>query len=427
MSIFLQGVLQLKRLSILSLAFVLLLSMALVGCASKDTASNSGDNKDATIINFLHWRGEDTEVFNGLIEKFEQENPSINVEMNVLPSDSYIANASATLLSGEGADVFASFPGSQFEALQESGAYVDLSNEAFIDRFSESLLGAGEKDGKQLAVPYQLVYNIPVYNKGIFEKLGIEPPTDWEGFLKVSEILKENGYDPILFAGDISPSQFINPMVMNNQPSDDTFAKLEKGEEKLTNEWFVKTLSQIQELNDKGYFQKDPLGTKKEGAAALFAQEKGAILALGSYMMSTVKQQNPEIEQGLLSPITVPEGEMKYEGIHTSTFMLGVNAKSEHQEEALKFIEFLTQPDIAAEYANGTGQMLTLNDIQYDSSELTETAKWLEKKTLFQPRYTISKEQVSKAIEIAVQDVLSGVEPKEAAKKAQEEVSRAIK
>jgi raffinose/stachyose/melibiose transport system substrate-binding protein len=93
----------------------------------------------------------------------------------------------------------------------------------------------------------------------------------------------------------------------------------------------------------------------------------------------------------------------------------------------LKFIEFLTQPDIAAEYANGTGQMLTLNDIQYDSPELTETAKWLEKKTLFQPRYTISKEQVSKAIEIAVQDVLSGVEPKEAAKKAQEEVNRAIK
>jgi raffinose/stachyose/melibiose transport system substrate-binding protein len=207
--------------------------MALVGCASKDTASNSGDNKDATTINFLHWRGEDTEVFNGLIEKFEQENPSIHVEMNVLPSDSYIANASATLLSGEGADVFASFPGSQFEALQESGAYVDLSNEAFIDRFSESLLGAGEKDGKQLAVPYQLVYNIPVYNKGIFEKLGLEPPTDWEGFLKVSDVLKENGYDPILFAGDISPSQFINPMVMNNQPSDDHVCKIRKGRRKI--------------------------------------------------------------------------------------------------------------------------------------------------------------------------------------------------
>ncbi|MFP3126129.1 extracellular solute-binding protein [Ectobacillus funiculus] len=407
-----------------------MLGSILGGCSSSkesSASSDGGDSKNKTTINFLHWRGEDTKVFDNIIEEFEKENPSIHVEMNVLPSDSYIANASATLLSGKGADVFASFPGSQFEALQDSKAYVDLTGQAFIGNFSEGLLGAGKKDGKQWAVPYQLVYNIPVYNKGIFDKLGLEPPKDWEGFLKVSKTLKENGYAPILFAGDVSPSQFINPMVMNNQPSDDAFKKLEAGEEKLTNDWFVKTLSQIKELNDKGYFQKDPLGTKKEGAAALFAQEKGAMLALGSYMMSTVKTQNPNIKQGLLSPITVSEGAMKYEGIHTATFMLGVNAKSQHQKEALKFIEFLTKPEIAAEYANGTGQMLTVKDVKYTSPELIETAKWLEKKTLFQPRYTISKEQVSKAIETAVQDVLSGVEPKEAAKKAQDEVNRAIK
>ncbi|WP_410777742.1 ABC transporter substrate-binding protein [Ectobacillus funiculus] len=412
------------------LTSVLMLGSILGGCSSSkesSASSDGGDSKNKTTINFLHWRGEDTKVFDNIIEEFEKENPSIHVEMNVLPSDSYIANASATLLSGKGADVFASFPGSQFEALQDSKAYVDLTGQAFIGNFSEGLLGAGKKDGKQWAVPYQLVYNIPVYNKGIFDKLGLEPPKDWEGFLKVSKTLKENGYAPILFAGDVSPSQFINPMVMNNQPSDDAFKKLEAGEEKLTNDWFVKTLSQIKELNDKGYFQKDPLGTKKEGAAALFAQEKGAMLALGSYMMSTVKTQNPNIKQGLLSPITVSEGAMKYEGIHTATFMLGVNAKSQHQKEALKFIEFLTKPEIAAEYANGTGQMLTVKDVKYTSPELIETAKWLEKKTLFQPRYTISKEQVSKAIETAVQDVLSGVEPKEAAKKAQDEVNRAIK
>ncbi|MCM3570569.1 ABC transporter substrate-binding protein [Neobacillus mesonae] len=404
----------------------MVLSLALAGCSSKDSSTDAKDSAKHTIT-FLHWRGEDTEVFNKIIAEFEKANPDIKVEMNVLPSDSYIANASATLLSGKGSDVFASFPGSQFEALQDSGVYADLSNESFLSKFSESLIEAGKSDGKQLAVPYQLVYNIPVYNKGIFKKLNLDVPKDWNSFLKVSKTLKDNGYDPILFAGDVSPSQFINPMVMNNEPTDDAFPKLETGEEKLTNDWFVKTLSQIKELNDKGYFQKDPLGTKKEGAAALFAQEKGAILALGSYMMSAVKQQNPNIEQGLLSPITVDASQMKYEGIHTATFMLGVNAKSKNQAEAKKFIEFLTDPKIAAEYANGTGQMLTLKDVKYDSPELTESAKWLDKKTLFQPRYTLKKEQVSKAIETAVQDVLSGVEPEKAAKKAQEEVDRAIK
>jgi raffinose/stachyose/melibiose transport system substrate-binding protein len=416
----------LKKKMALLLTSALIFGAALTGCGSSESSGNANDDSKNKIT-FLHWRGEDKDVFDKLIADFEKKNPDIDVEMNILPSDSYISNASATLLSGKGADVFASFPGSQFDALQGSNVYTDLSNEPFLENFSEGLMGAGQKDGQQLAVPYQLVYNIPVYNKGIFEKLNLEAPKDWNEFLKVCKTLKENGYDPILFAGDVSPSQFINPMVMNNEPTDDAFPKLETGEEKLTNDWFVKTLAQIKELNDKEYFQKDPLGTKKDGTAALFAQEKGAILALGSYMMSTVKQQNPDIKQGLLSPITVEQSEMKYEGIHTATFMLGVNAKSENQADAKKFIEYLTDPQAASEYASGTGQMLTLKEVSYDSPELAETAQWLNKKTLFQPRYTLKKEQVSKAIETAVQDVLSGVEPKKAAKKAQEEVDRAIK
>ncbi|RBW67377.1 ABC transporter substrate-binding protein [Bacillus taeanensis] len=414
-----------KKLALI-LSLVFLLSTVLVGCGSKESGAGE-ESSDKKTINFVHWRGEDTEAFNEIIKKFEAANPNIHVEMNVFPSESYQAQIQATLLSGKGADVFATMPGSYFEALQEAGVYADLSNQEILNSFSEGLITAGQADGKQLALPYQLVYNIPVYNKGIFEKLGLEPPTDWNGFLEVCKVLKENGYDPILFSGDISPGQFINPMIMNNQPVDDAFHQVELGNEKLTNDWFVKTLSQIKELNDNGYFQDAALGTKKEGAAALFAQEKGAMLAHGSYMMATVKSQNPEIEQGLLAPITVDESEMKYEGIHTATFMLGVSNKSAYQEEALKFIEFLASPEIAAEYANTTGQLLTVKDVNYDSPELAESGKWLEKKTLFQPRYMITNEQVSKAIQVAIEDVISGVEPKEAAEKAQKEVDRVIK
>ncbi|MFZ5752873.1 MAG: extracellular solute-binding protein, partial [Bacillota bacterium] len=161
--------------------------------------------------------------------------------------------------------------------------------------------------------------------------------------------------------------------------------------------------------------------------AALFAQEKGAMLAQGSYMMASNKQANPNLKQGLLAPITVSADKMKYEGIHTATFMIAINKDSKNVEAAKKFMAFLFKPEIAAEYANATGQMLTISGVQYKTEELMEQAKWLEKKTLFQPRYMITVSEVEKAIVNSIMDVIGGMAPEKAALKAQQEVDRVIK
>ena len=168
-------------------------------------------------------------------------------------------------------------------------------------------------------------------------------------------------------------------MIMNNEPTNNALHEVETGKRKLTDEWFIKTLSQIKELNDKGY-SKRCSWYEKESAAALFAQEKGAMLAQGSYMMATVKQQNPKIDQGLLAPITVDQDKAKYEGVHTTTFLLGVAEKSKHKEAAKKFLTFLADPKISSEYANATGQLLTVKDVKYDSPELKESANGKTKK-----------------------------------------------
>lgn len=405
------------------LMLFLTLSILIAGCSK---SSESSGKADQVTINFTHWRGEDTKAFNEIIAKFEKENPTIKVDMTIFPSDSYQSQIQGSLLSGEGIDVFASFPGSQFNTIQKASGFAKLTDEKLLSSFDEKLIQVGKVANDQYALPYQLVYNIPVYNKDIFNKLNLEVPKSWDEFLTVSETLKKNGYTPILFSGDVSPSQFINPMIMNNQPTENALHEVELGKRKLTDDWYVKTLSQIKELNDKGYFQRDALGTKKESAAALFAQEKGAMLAQGSYMMATVKQQNPKINQGLLAPITVDEKDAVYEGVHTTTFLLGIAEKSKHKEAAETFLAFLAEPEIASEYANATGQLLTTKDVSYKSPELEESAKWTEKKTVFQPRFTILNERVTKAVETSVQDVLSGVSPTEAAKKAQGEVDRVV-
>lgn len=400
----------------LLLSAVLLLSGVLAACGGgSDNAANG-----KVTISFLHWRGEDTQAFQKIIDQFEAKNPNIVVDMQTLTSDQYQTTAQAKLTDGSVGDVFASFPGSQFAALSKAGLFTDLSSESFVKNYNASLIDSGKQDGKQLALPYQLVYNQPIYNKAIFEKYNLTPPKDWDGFLKLCQTLKDNGIIPIAFAGgDIGPGQFMNTMVMNNEPSEDIFTKVEAGQAKLTDEFWVKTLTQFKELNDKSYFQSNSLGTKDAAAGALFIQGKAAMLASGSYQLAQNAKQNPELQQGLLAPITVSADQAKYEGVHTSTFMLAVNSRSKHPEEAKKFLEFLSQPDIAGQYANATGQNVTLNDVTYDSPELKIVQEWADKKTLFQPRFTILNAENQKAVTNSIQAVLGGATPEQAAQDAQ--------
>ncbi|WP_281888558.1 ABC transporter substrate-binding protein [Paenibacillus sp. YYML68] len=406
------------------------------GTAPGGTSSTGSDNKaqetpkedKKVTISFIHWRGEDTKVFDEIIADFTKKHPNIGVEMSVFPSEQYLANAQAKLIDGKVGDVFASFPGAQFNTLHKAGLYEDLSGASFKGNFSDNLIKAASKDGKQYAFPYQLVYNQPIYNKAVFEKLGLKPAEDWDGFLALCEQLKKNGYTPIAFPGaDIGPGQFVNTMMMNNNTDEDIWNKVETGQAKLTDEWFVKTLSQFKELNDKGYFQANSIGTSKDIAGSLFAQEKAAMLATGSYMMATNKQQNPNLSQGLLAPITVSKDKAVFQGVHTTTFMLGVNARSSKKDAAKTFLAYLSEKEVAEKYANATGQLVTVKDVKYKTPELEESAKWADKKTRFQPRYLISVAAIEKAVTASIQNVINGLAPKEAAAQAQQIVDQNLK
>lgn len=404
---------------------VLAVCLTLAGCSGGSSGTSGDGGKEK--ISFIHWRGEDTKVFNELIRKFEKENPKIEVEMNVFPSDQYQTLAQTKLMDGSVGDVFASFPGGQFESIAKANLYKDLTGSKAVKQYESKYIKAGQKDGKQLAIPYQLVYNMPLYNTELFKKYGLQPPKSWEEFLAVCKTLKQKGITPIAFPGaDIGPGQFMNPMMMNNAPDEQTITDLEKGKAKLTDTWWVDTLTQFKELQDQGAFQKDALGTKQDAAIAQFAQGKAAMLATGSYSIATVKSVNPEIKVQLLAPITVPESEAKWEGIHTTTFMLGINNRSKHKAAAEKFLNFLSDPKNASEYANKTVQHVTVKGVTYDSEDLKNTAVWANKKTRFQPRFLIEDLDVQKAVVNSIQDTLSGTSPKQAAVKAQKIINQKL-
>lgn len=391
------------------------------GSDNQGRSSNGGTSDNEVVeIDFMHWRAEDKEVLDQMIEKFHDEHPNIRVNQTIFPSQEYTSTAQQRLLDGSSGDVFTVFPGAQFNALLNAGLMEDLTGKPVVDRFIPTFIEPGAADGKQYALPYHLVFNMPIINVGIFEELGIEYPTDWESYLEVGRILRENGYIPIAFpGGDIGQGQLMNPLIMNENTDPEMFTKLLTGETSLTDDWYISFLEKWHELNVNGFFQDNPLSTRYDAAITLFVTEKAAMLGTGSFHAAVVLEQAPDMELDLLPPITVNEDQVVYEGVHNTTFMLAINSKSEHKEEAEIFIEFLADPENASFYANNTGQMGTVTDLEYTDPSLKFKTDWTKKKTRFLPRSTIPNSAIEDAITASIDDVLTGMSPAEAAAKAQ--------
>lgn len=372
-------------------------------------------------VSFAHWRAEDKAVFDTLIASFVKANPKATVTQDIAPSNDYQSTALQKIKGGTIGSAFVAFRGAQFVNMNKAGLYGGLGAQPFVDGYLAELIKAGQSTSRaQMGLPYQLVFNMPIFNEDAFEAAGVSAlPNDWDGFLALCEKLKSKGLTPIAWPGGepANSGQLLNSMVMNNMPTDTAFADIEAGTSKVTDDWFLATLEQYQQLTP--YFEAKSTGTSSEPLQQLFASGKAGMLATGSFHIGAVRKLGATFPIGLIAPITVAADKAKYEGIYNATFILGVNTAGTGQDAALKWLEFLSDPVNAAVYANGTSQHVTVKDVDYTNADLKHNAPWLAKRTLLAPRFQFNNLDIRTAVEAACVAVVGGTSADQAAEKAQ--------
>ena len=397
----------------------LLAACAGPGGSTEKKAAAGGD------LSFAHWRAEDKEVFEKIIADFRTANPGITVRQDISPSNDYQSTALQKLRGGSVGDAFTAFRGAQFLDIARAGVSTDLTGQAFLTRYETSLITAGATGGKQLGVPYQLVFNTPLANTDLIGKAGLgEAPKDWQGFLALADKLKSQGVTPIAWPGGdaANAGQLLNVLVVNNAPADDALGKIETGEYKVTDDWFLTVLKQYGEL--RPYFQDGATGTSGDAALALFAQGRAALLATGSFQVGGVRKLGATFPVDLLAPITTTADKARYEGVFNATFILGVNAASARKDAALSWLSHLSDPAVAGAYANGTSQHVTVQGVEYTNADLKALAPWLTRKTALAPRFQFTNLDVRGAVENACVQVAGGTSPEEAAEAAQKVIDQ---
>ncbi|AEV82907.1 ABC transporter substrate-binding protein [Actinoplanes sp. SE50] len=409
-----------NRRSLLQLALGTGAASVLAACAGPGGSSSSSSHPSGGELSFAHWRAEDKDVFEKIIK-----DAGLAVRQDISPSNDYQSTALQKIRGGSVGDAFTAFRGAQFLDIAKAGIWSDLTGKPLVQKFAPTLITAGARDGKQLGLPYQLVFNTPLANTDLLAKAGVNAaPKDWDGFLALLEALKGKGVTPIAWPGGdaANAGQLLNVMVVNNAPTDDALGRIETGEAKVTDDWFLTVLKQYQQL--KPYFQQGATGTGADAALALFAQGRAGLLATGSFQVGGVRKLGGTFPIDLLAPITTTADKARYEGVFNATFILGVNTGSARQDAALAWLTHLSDPAVAGVYANGTSQHVTVQGVEYTNPDLKALAPWLTRKTTLAPRFQFTNLDVRGAVENAAIQVVGGKSPEEAAEAAQKIVDQ---
>ncbi|TDD87505.1 extracellular solute-binding protein [Actinomadura darangshiensis] len=179
---------------ILAATAAMLVAVSATACGSGDGGGSGDKNK----IVFSYWGSDSRQkLTEAAIAKFEEKNPSIKVEGDFSDFDSYYEKLATKTAAGDAPDVMSI----EIRALAEyssRGTIADLNGKVTTTDLDQSVLKAGQVDGKQYAIPTGVNAFPMIVNKKAVEKAGQKVPDDktwtWDDYISLAQkITAKNG------------------------------------------------------------------------------------------------------------------------------------------------------------------------------------------------------------------------------------------
>lgn len=270
--------------------------LALAGCSSSGAADGT------TEITFLTTNdAPNPEVADALVEAFEAENPDVSVTVEIRPGGTEGDNLIKTRLStGEMADVFFYNSGSLLQALNPDSSLVDLSDEEWVGSLTEEFVPVVSTENGTYGAPLGASFaGGIVYNKPLYEELGLTVPTTWDEFMANNEKIaaEGDGVAPVIQTyGETWTSQlFVLGDFANVLAVDPEWAEQYTAHERsYAQEPALLGFQHQQEVAEAGYFNEDFASATFPDGARMVAEGEGAHYPMLSNVIQTVMQNTPD-------------------------------------------------------------------------------------------------------------------------------------
>lgn len=286
------------------------------------------------------------------------------------------------------------------------GAAVDITEEVEawgeIDNYYEAPRNSAYYEGKYYGLPYYSNCLAIMYNKDIFDEMGLEYPTSdwtWDDFKElVAETTTDQHYGLTMSLIKSEEGTFdVLPFIWQAGADWDS----------LDSEGAKEALTMINDFYQNGYMSKELISmTQADMCASLFATGKSAMMVAGSWLDTNIKNENPDLNYDV---VTFPKYKNADSPIGGGNIMM---MKDDHKEASWELMKFLSSKENSRKYCEDAGYISPRED------SVAESTLWTEDPILsvYTKQLGMARArgphpnwpEISSAIQTAYQDVLSG-------------------
>jgi len=259
---------------------------------SNETAKDDTSGKKVTLTLLMGNTG-NRDGLNAVIKKIE-EKLNIATEVELRPGGAEGENIIRTRLAvGESTDMHIFNSGALLGTLNPTKNFVDVTDQPYMDKIIDDFKKTVTFDGKIYGIPSQPYGNAGgwLYNKKVYEELGLEVPKTWNDLMKNCEKIKEAGKIPVIgsFATDWTSQLILLADYYNIQAVQPDFAeKFNKNQAKYaTTPAAFRAFEKMSEVYERGFLNDDAYATTLDMALKMLVDGEGA-----HYPMLTVQVSN---------------------------------------------------------------------------------------------------------------------------------------
>lgn len=360
-----------KRIAVLILSLMVVLSACSNNNSSNGNASTSTPAPKVVLKSYMYGTGAAKDMFDAMNKKFEEMYPNITIESEMAPSDQFDAVIKTKLASGDAPDIFGIRPGAAGQPIVDAGYLMDLSGESWTSHIYPALKPTITYGGKVYGLPLEGNFIATVYNKKIFNDLGLKVPTTYSELLAVCESLKKAGIIPMALGLKTPYVNQVLPFTLSaslmSTGDQEIGEKISSGKATYEGSQWKDVMDLVMDMKGKGYFNEDATGTSYDQAVQLFTTGKAAMITNGNWVLGSIKGANPNMEIGVM-PLPATENPDDIRVLSSLIVAMGASAKTKHPEEVKKYLEYLATPGTINDYLILRGALSPFDNVTIETS-----------------------------------------------------------
>ena len=377
-----------------------------------DQANVTGAKGDVTI--WYYWETEGHQkALDHIIEEFNNKQSDIKVGAKYVPFADFKKQLSIGAAANELPDLVI-LDNPDHASYAAMGIFADITGKFDVSTYYPGPVNSCTLNGKLYGVPFGSNDLVLFYNEDMLKAAGQTVPTSWDELLTVAKACTTDtvsGFAHCSLQNEEGTFNFL-PWVWSTGATS----------YEINSEGGIKALTQVKKMVDEGAMTLEAINWTQGDTMNQFASGNLAMMINGTWQIPTMREMNLPFGWNVAS---IPQDKYQASGLGGENYAVIAGG---NEAAAVKFLEFATSRDTCLYMMNAMGYISsdsTIAEGQFDGDPIYQV--FVDEMQYANARGPLPEwPQISDAISLAFNEVMTGGDPATAAAKAQATIDSII-